>query len=171
MLAKVLDPGVQAQEFLSAFSPSESLLTALLSPCGTVGLFDDVLTSRRGDPVLVIDVDQTRDLSDRGSVGAELIGMNDLWGIVFSQGASQERLRSLGIAVLLKEDVGHEPVLVHSSPKPVTATADGRTSFVHVLSETPFGFPVAQIFREEGSEFHAPLAERVVTDNNAAPME
>ena len=136
---KVLDPGVQAQEFLSAFSPSESLLTALLSPCGTVGLFDDVITSGRGDDVLVIDVDQTRDLSDRGSVAAELIGMDDLWNIVFTQQPSQEGLRRFSVPMPLEENVEHESVLVHGPPKPVSNTVHSRTDLVEMPSGTPLG--------------------------------
>ena len=74
MMVKIGDPSMQIQEFLCASSLSEPLLTALLSPCGTVGLFDDGVTSGRGNDALVIDVDQTRDLSDRGSAAAEMIG-------------------------------------------------------------------------------------------------
>jgi hypothetical protein len=38
MVVEVDDPGVQAQEFLSAFPPLESLLSSFLTPCRTVGL-------------------------------------------------------------------------------------------------------------------------------------
>ena len=40
--------------------------------------------------MLVVDSDQTRDLPDRGPVAAELISMNALWDIVFSQELDQE---------------------------------------------------------------------------------
>jgi len=79
------DPGVQAQEFLSAFSSFKSLLTALLSSCGSMFLLDNIVTACRGDHLLMVDVSQARDLPDRGSVTAEMIGMNDLWDVVCSE--------------------------------------------------------------------------------------
>jgi hypothetical protein len=36
---------------------------------------------------------------------------------------------------------------------------------------TPSGFPVTQVFSEEGSEFDAPLAQGFVTDHDAAPVQ
>ena len=36
---------------------------------------------------------------------------------------------------------------------------------------TPTGFPVAQVFSEEGSELDAPLAQGFVTDHDAAPVQ
>ena len=82
---KVLDPGVQAQKFLSAFSSFEAPLTSLLTPCGTVGLLDQVVATRCGNHLLVVDIDQTWELPDRGTIAAQLIGVNDLRDIVFTQ--------------------------------------------------------------------------------------
>ena len=73
------DPGMQTQEFLSAFPPSKSLLRPLLSACGSVFLCANVVAPGCGDHLLVVDVDQTGDLSNRGSAAAELVGMDDLW--------------------------------------------------------------------------------------------
>jgi hypothetical protein len=120
---------------------------------------------------LVIDVDQTRDLSDRSPVAAELIGIDDLWDIVFSQQPGQEGLRSFSIPVSLKENVEYEVVLVHSPPKPVSDVVNARTHLVEMPPGTPTGFPVAQVFSEEGSELDAPLAQGFVTDHDAAPVE
>ena len=64
----------------------------------------------------MVDIDQARDLPDRSAVTPQLIGVNDLWEIVFTQQPGQESLRSLSIAVTLEEDVEHETVLVHCSP-------------------------------------------------------
>jgi hypothetical protein len=116
MMVEVSDPGVQAQELLSLFLPFESLLGSLLSACGSVFLQGDVVTPGRGDDLLMVDVDQARDLSNRGPVAAQLIGMDDLWDIVFSQQPGQEGLRSFSIPVSLKESVEYEAVLVHSPP-------------------------------------------------------
>jgi hypothetical protein len=79
-------------------------------------LLNNVVASGRGDHLLVVDVDQAGNLSNRGSVAAELIGMDDLWDIVFSQQPGQEGLRSFGVPMTLEEKVEHEPVLVHSPP-------------------------------------------------------
>ena len=64
----------------------------------------------------MVDIDQAWDLPDRSAVTPQLIGVNDLWDIVFTQEPGQEGFRSLSIAVTLEEDVEHETVLVHCSP-------------------------------------------------------
>ena len=119
----------------------------------------------------MVDVDQARDLSDRGPVAAQLVGMDDLWDIVFSQQPGQKGLRRFGVPMPLKENVEHEPVLVHGPPEPVSNAIDARTDLVHMPSGTPTGFPMAQFFGEERSEFYAPFAEGFVTDLDAALVE
>ena len=84
----------------------------------------------------------------------------------------------------LKENVEHEPVLVHGPPavkraqarcsdqdEPVSNAIDARTDLVHMPSGTQTGFPMAQFFGEERSEFYAPFAEGFVTDLDAALVE
>ena len=122
----------------------------------------DVVAPCRGDHLLVIDVDQARDLSDSGSVAAELIGMDDLWDIVFSQQQRQEGLRRFGVPMPLEENVEHEPVFVHGPPKPVADAIDTRTPIVEMLPGTSSGFPVAQGFREDGAELDTPAGRRRV---------
>ena len=81
-----------------------------------MGLFNQIVAARRGDHLLVVDVDQAGDLPDRSTVAPQLIGVNDFWDIVFTQEPDQEGFRGLGISVALKEDIEHETVLVHCSP-------------------------------------------------------
>ena len=64
----------------------------------------------------MVDIDQARDLPDRSAVTPQLIGVNDLWEIVFTQQPGQERLRGLGVAVALQQNFEHEAVLVHRPP-------------------------------------------------------
>ena len=64
----------------------------------------------------MVDVDQARDFPDRSSVTSQLIGVNDLWDIVFIQEPDQKSFRGFSVAVPLKEDIEHESVLVHSTP-------------------------------------------------------
>ena len=114
-MVELLDPGVQAQKFLSTFPSLESLLLSLLTPCGTMRLFDIVAAGCR-DHLLVVDVDQTGERLDRGPIAVQLIGVNDLRDVVVTQQPGQERLRGLSIAVVLEENIEHEAVLVHRSP-------------------------------------------------------
>ena len=107
---------MQAQEFLRSFFILEALLTSLLTSCRAMFLLDDVVAAGCGDHLLMVDVSQTRDLSDCGSVTSELIRMNDLWDVILPQEAGEESLRSLCVSVPLKENVEHEAVLVHSPP-------------------------------------------------------
>ncbi len=109
---EVLNSGVQAQEFLSAFPPSESLLL----PCGTVRLFDHVVAARRGDHLLVVDTDKTRYLPDGDPGTSELIGTDGVWDVVFSQKSHHEVLGGLGIAMPLKQNIEHKPMLVDCPP-------------------------------------------------------
>ena len=119
----------------------------------------------------MVDVSQAGDLSNRGSVTPELVGMDDLWDIVFSQQPGQEGLRRFGVPMPLKEDVEHETVLVHGPPKPVSNAIHGRTHLVEMPSGTPSGFPMAQFFGEERSELYAPFAEGFMADLNAALVQ
>ena len=64
----------------------------------------------------MVDVEQARDLPDRGSVAAELVSMNDVWDIIFSQKSGQKSLLRLGIPMPLKENVEHEAVLIYRAP-------------------------------------------------------
>jgi len=57
-----------------------------------VFLLDDIVALGRWDDVLVIDVSQARDLPDHGSVTAQLIGVDDLWDVIFTQQPCQEGL-------------------------------------------------------------------------------
>ena len=91
----------------------------------------------------MVDVSQARGISNRGSVAAQLIGMDDLWDIVFSQQPGQEGLRRFGIAMPLEENVEHKTVLVHGPPKPVSNAVHTRTHLVEMPPGTPSGFPVA----------------------------
>ena len=137
---------------MRAFPPLESLLLSFLTPCRTVGLFNQVITARRGDHLLVVDVDQTGELPDRRPVAPELIGVNDFWDVVFTQQSDQEGFRGLGVAVALQQNFEHEAVLVHRSPavkrsqprcsdqdEPVPDAIDARTYLVQMPPGTRRG--------------------------------
>ena len=116
----------------------------------------------------MVDVSQARDLSDGGPIAPELIGVNHLWDIIFSQESRHRGLRGLGVSVPLKENVEHETVLVDRSPEPVSDAIDTRTHFVQMPAGTPSGFPLTKFVGELRAEFDAPLAQGFVTDLDAA---
>ena len=134
-------------------------------------MFDAVAAPGRRDHLLVVDVDQARDLSDGGSVAADLIGVDDLRDIVFSQQPGQEGPCSVSITMPLKQNVEHEAVLVDCSPEPVSDAIDIRPHLVQMLPGTPSVFPVAQAFGEERAELDTPFAEGLVAELNAAPAQ
>ena len=90
--------------------------------------------------------------------------MNDLWAVIFTQDSGEEGLRSLRIAVALKEDIEHGFVLVHCSPQPVSDAPDARTHINQMPPGTPPGFPVAQFLSEEGSKVDTSFAKGLVAD-------
>ena len=168
---KIFDSGVQFQEFLRSFPPLESLLLSLLTSCGTLRLFDDIVTPGRGDHLLVIDIDQTQELSDGHPVTPQLIGVNDLWDVILTQEPSQEGLRSFSVSVSLEENIEHETVLVHSPPKPVSDAIDARTHLIHMPPGAPPGFPVTQFFHKQRSELDTPFAKGLVAHLNAVLVQ
>jgi hypothetical protein len=56
MMVEILDPSVQAEKRLRPFPPLKSKLLSLLTSCGTVRLFNQIVAARRGNHLLVIDV-------------------------------------------------------------------------------------------------------------------
>ena len=171
MVVKVRDAGVQPQKFLSAFPPLEPLLTSLLSSCGVMFLLNNVVVAGRRDHLRVMDVSQARDLPDGCSVTSELVGVNDLWNVVFTQKSGQEGLRSSSVSVQLEQNVEHEAVFVGRPPQPMPDTIHRRADLVQVPSGTPPGFPVTQFVGEQRTKCDAPLPECLMTDLDAALVE
>jgi hypothetical protein len=134
-------------------------------------LLNHIVAAGRGAHLLVVDVSQARHFSDRGSVTLELIGMDDLWDVVFTQQSGEEGFCRFGILVLLKKKVEHETVLVYRTPHPIPDTSSRRTDINQRPLGTPAGCLVTQCISEQGTEWAAPLAERLVADLNTALIE
>ena len=96
-----------------------------------MGLLNHVIAARRGDHLLVIDVSQARNASDRGSIASQLIGTDRVWDVIFAKQPDQEGSRSLRISVALKENIEHEAVLVHCPPEPVSDAVVQTSSISH----------------------------------------
>ena len=79
---------------------------------------------------MMIDLSQARDLPNGCPVAAQLIGVNDLWYVIFAQQPGQEGLCGLSVTVLLKENIEHEAVLVDRTPQPMSDAIDARTHLV-----------------------------------------
>ena len=47
-------------------------------------MFNHVVAPGRGDDVLVVDVDQTREFPDGRPITPKLIGVNDLWDVMLT---------------------------------------------------------------------------------------
>ena len=101
-MVEVLDPGMQAEEFLRASSPLKSLLLPLLTSCRTVRLLNHIVAACATDHLLVVDMNQVRKLPDRGSIAPQLVGTDRVWDIVFAEEIAQKDLRGFGISVALK---------------------------------------------------------------------
>ena len=78
----------------------------------------------------MVNVYQARYLSNRTPVTPELISMDDLWDIIFSQQLDQEGFRRFGVPMPLKENVEHETILINGPPKPVSNAIDARTYLI-----------------------------------------
>lgn len=116
MMVEILNLGVEAQKFLRSFPPPESKLLPFLTSCRTVRLLDHAVAARYGGHVLVIAVSQTWNLPDCGPVTPQLIGLNDLWDIVFTQKKGHKGVCHFSVPVSLKEDIKHETVFIYCSP-------------------------------------------------------
>ena len=134
-------------------------------------MLNHIVAARRGDNLDMLHTVEHRKFSQGRAITPELIGVNDLWDIVFAQEPGQERLCRVSVAVALKQDIEHEPVLVDRSPQPMSNAIDRRAHLVYQPAGTPSGFPLAQVFSEQRAKFEAPFANRLVTDIDTALVE
>ncbi len=149
-MVKVGDVGVQAEKFLCTFPVLESLLLSLLTSCWRVRLFDQIVATRSGDHLLVVNVSQTRDLLDCGSRAQKLVGVNDFWDIIFNEQSDQTSFCSFGIAMPSKENTEHETVLVYRSPQPMPDAIHRCAYLVQVPAGNPSGFPLSKFLPKRG---------------------
>jgi hypothetical protein len=108
--------------------------------------------------LLVVDVSQAGDLSDHGSIITELIGMDDLWDIIFSQQPGQEGFHGFGVSLPLKKNVEHETLLVYGPPQPISDAVHARTHLIlsansGAVLNTAFNGVVKRSCAHEGTRF------------------
>ena len=82
---KIGDSGVQVKKSLRPLDLPESQLVSFLSPCGTVRLFNQVVTAGHGDDPLVIHLVEHWKLTDGGPVTRQLVGEGCFWDVIFVQ--------------------------------------------------------------------------------------
>ncbi len=97
--------------------------------------------------------------------------MNDLWGVVFTQQFGQEGLRGSGLSVPPKQVALHNALLAYRPPQPLPDTIHRRADLLQIPPRTPPGFPITQVFREQGTEVDAPFTEGLVAHLDAAPVQ
>lgn len=79
-------------------------------------LLNKVVTPGGGDHLTVLYTVEHGSFPECRSVTPELIGVNDLWYVVFTQQADEKGLGHLSVTVLLKENVQHRSLLVNRPP-------------------------------------------------------
>jgi len=100
-MVEVADSGVQVEAFLSAFPPSEALPTSLLPRYISVCLQGDVVIPSCRNHLLVVDVNQAGELSNRSPIAVERIDTNNCWDILFAQQPGQKGLRRFDVPMPL----------------------------------------------------------------------
>jgi len=171
VVVKVLDPGMQAQEFFGSFPPLESKLLPILMPCRSVGLLNNIVAAGRPDHLLMVNAIQAGQVADGGLVAPQLIRVDHLWDVIFTQQPRQKGFRCISVSVPLKQNALHEAVLVHTPPEPVSNAIHHRADLVQRPPGTLPRFPVAQSFCKQRAELDAPFANGFMTDHNAALVQ
>ncbi|GGM20074.1 hypothetical protein GCM10010841_30130 [Deinococcus aerophilus] len=89
-----------------------------------MGLLHEGIAAGGGDDLDVLYGVEHGKLTQCRPIAPQLTGVNDFRHVVFPRQTHEQRLGRLGIAVFLKKDVQHAPVLVHRPPQPVLDPAD-----------------------------------------------
>jgi len=97
--------------------------------------------------------------------------VNSVWDVVYDQKPFKKGLCRVGIPTGLQEDVQHRSEFVDCPPQPVFPATDLDAHLIQEPSGTPPGFPMAQLLSEQRCELDVPLAEGLVTDNNATLVQ
>ena len=144
---EVRESGVQGKEFLSPSLPFKPELTAFLPPGRSMGLLDQIIATSCGHNLNVLHTVEHREFPQGRPVAPQLIGMNDLWHVVFPEQADEERFGSPGVAVLLEEHVEDNALLVDRPPQPMLDPTHRNAHFVQVPAGTPASPPAGAVPR------------------------
>ena len=108
--------------------------------------------------------------ANRGRVADKFVGDHDprLGARLPVEHTTQEALGGYSIAPLLHQDVQNDSVLANGSPQPVTFAMDLQRSFVLMPLIAGSHSSSTQRARKRGSELGAPLADRLVADDDVA---
>ena len=102
------------------------------------------------------------------TVASQLISHDHAWHVMKTfQQAAKEALRGFGVPPWLNQDVEHNAVLIHGTPKIVLHALDPDEHLVHVpLVSRPWS-AASQAARECLAELLAPLTNGLIRDNDA----
>src|SRR3954451_10227329 len=113
-----------------------------------------------------------QDLAFRRGVALELVGDDDLWGILQAlQQLAKEALGCFGIAPALYRDVEHVAVLVHGTPEIVLLATDAQKHLIHEpFVARPWPTPLQRVGKQP-TEAQTPIADALVADHDATGSE
>ncbi len=170
---KIRDAGVQGKELLGSSSSFEAQLLPLVLAGWSMRLFHEVVTVGRRNDLNVLHGVEHRKLAQGRPVpvAPQLVGVNDLWDVIFPQQVDEKGPGGPGVSVFLKQDVQHGSVLIHRPPEPMFDPTDLDADLVEMPPRTPPGFAVAQFFGEERRKLDIPLPQGFVADLDAALVE
>ena len=107
---------MQGEEFLRSPSLFEAELSAFLLACRSMRLLHKVVAAGGGNDLDVLHTVEHSEFPYRSSAAPELIGLNDLWNIIFPQEVREKGCGCSSVAVFLQENVEHVSELVYSPP-------------------------------------------------------
>ncbi len=132
-----------------------------------MGLLNQVVTTGRGHNLDVLHAVEHRELAKGGAVTPELVRVHDVRHVVFPQQSVEERFGRLTIAVFLKENVQHTPVLIDCSPQPVLLNRNSDYDLVQmpdIVAARRLAFEAAGVIR---TKLQGPLADSLVDEPKA----
>ena len=103
------------------------------------------------------------------AVASQLIGHDHARDILKAlQQPSKEALRGFGVSPWLNQNVEHNAVLIHGTPKILLLAVDSDEEFVQIPGITEASLFLLKTSGIVGSEFPAPLADGFVRNNYSA---
>ena len=124
VLVEIRNAGLQGQKFLRSLWFLKSHLTSLLFPGRAVGLFNQVVATRRGNDLDVLHAVEHRKRSNSRPVTPELADMNGVWDVIIHQQPFEKGLGCVRIPVRLQKDIQHRAGFIDGPLQPVFPTTD-----------------------------------------------
>jgi hypothetical protein len=159
-----VDEGMREQKPLRLITRFETLHVTLAPPCRTMGVLRSVVEIAA---LTMFNVRKQPSLSH--AITSQFVSHDDSRFVSQSdEQPSEETLRRLAIAAALNQDIEHDTVLVHGTPKIMKDTVDPDEHLVQIPFVSRLRPAASDPFREAGAEFHAPAAHGFVRQGDAS---